>query len=79
MIPVLLTRKLQTLRFPRATFKGIQMDYDLTVDKNYANMGQKWSRDVRVKRREVDKSLISLFALRRAVFGEGFSPWGIEA
>lgn len=43
-------RKLQTLQFPRATFKDIQMDYDLTADKNYANTGQKWSRGVWVKR-----------------------------
>lgn len=28
------------------TFKDMQMDYDLSVDKNYANTGQKWSRDV---------------------------------
>lgn len=39
-------RKLQTLDFPCVTFKDIQVDYDLTVDKNYANTGQKWSWDV---------------------------------
>lgn len=54
------------------------MDYDLTVDKNYANTGQEGSWDVWVKRREVDKSLISLFAFRLPVFGEDFSPQGIE-
>lgn len=32
VISVLLTRKLQTLPFPCATFKDVQMDYDLTVD-----------------------------------------------
>ena len=31
------------------------------------------------KGREVDKPLISLFALRRPVFGEGLGPQGIEA
>lgn len=72
-------RKLQTLRFPRATFKDEQMDYDLTVDKNYANTGQKWSWGVWVKRREIDKSLISLFAFHCPVFGKGFSPQGTEA
>lgn len=55
------------------------MDYDLTVDKNYANTGQKWCWDIWVKRREVDKSLISLFAFHRPVFGEGFRPQGTEA
>lgn len=54
------------------------MDYDLTVDKNYANTGQKWSWGAWVKRREVDKSLISLFAFRRPVFGKGLGPRGIE-
>ena len=55
------------------------MDYDLAMDKNYANTGQEWCRGVRVKRRGVDKSLISLFAFRCPVFGKGFSPRGIEA
>lgn len=40
MISALLT---ENLLFLCATFKDIQMDYDLTVDKNYGNMGQKWN------------------------------------
>lgn len=79
MISVLLTENYRLYGFPCATFKDVQMDYDLTVDKNYANVGQKWSWGVRVKRREADKSLISLFAFHCPVFGKGFSPQGTEA
>lgn len=73
MISALLT---ENLLFLCATFKDIQMDYDLIVDKNYGNMGQKWNWGMWVKRREADKSLINLFTFHCPVFGKGFSPQG---
>lgn len=70
-------RKLQTLQFPCAALKDIQTDYDLSVDKKYANTGQTWS--IWVKRREVDKSLISLFAFRLSyVWKKASAHWGLR-
>lgn len=79
MFPELLTVNYRVCSFlvlHSGTYKRIRISRRHCGQNNDGNVGQEWSWGLRVKRREVDKSLISVFAFDCPVFGEGPGPQG---
>lgn len=82
MFPELLTVNYRVCSFlvlHSGTYKRIRISRRHCGQNNDGNVGQEWSWGLRVKRREVDKSLISVFAFDCPVFGEGRAHRGMEA